>query len=762
MSNRVLWYTHPASEFINGLPIGTGRLAAMVLGSPATERLALNHEWLWRGVNRQRDNEPLAKLFPEVCAQLLAGNLAEGTLLGQAFAGAGGGMSGKPNRVDPYQPAGDLYFQLEHGAVKNYRRELDLHRGVVTVNYTADGVRYQREYFGHLTHDLLLVRLIATRPFSGEFWLARIDDPDCTLTHTTTPKAMLMDGQFTGGLGFRVAARLVSTDGKVTVTPTRMTVSNANELILALDMGTTANDEDPVAEAGRHQLPTADWDALLVTQKMRYTELYDNFSLNLVATPAIDIPTDSRLEATRRGSDDPTLPILYLNYARYLMLVSTATAQLPPNLQGKWNENLKPAWESDYHHDINLQMNYWPVEASDLGFATRPLFSYLERFIPHARKAAQDLYGCRGIYMPLQTDPWGRSTPESYGWAAWTGAAAWLSQHFWLHYQYTLDIDFLREHAYPYLKAAAEFYEDYLIEDNAGVLQIVPSQSPENRIAGAGDLPVTLCVSSTCDVTLVRQLLRTAGRAAEILGTDADKRDHWQTMLAKLPPLQVGKRGQLQEWDKDYEEAEPGHRHYSHLIGVFPGEEITAETTPELWDAALVSLENRLKNDGGSTGWSRAWTACLFARMGKPQRTWGHLIHLICDFATETLLDLHPPRIFQIDGNFGGAAAVLEMLLQSDREELHLLPALPACWPAGKVKGIHAQGGYTLEIEWAHGKMKRAVVISRTTRVCKVVANAEHWIVVDEQGNRVPMEQDNRCLSFDIKAGVPLFITEGM
>ncbi len=761
MSNRVLWYNHPASEFCNGLPIGTGRLVAMVLGSPATERVALNHEWLWRGVNRERDNVSLAHLLPAIREKLLAGELAEGTRLGLAL-GGDGGVSGKPPRVDPYQPAGDLFFQLEHGTATKYRRELDLHRGTITITYNADGVRYQREYLGHLTNDIILMRLSADKSFSGEFWLTRTDDADCTLTHTTTTDAMIMDGQFAGGLAFRVAARLLSTDGKASASATRMNIYGANEIIIAIDMGTSANGEDPATEAARHPLPTSDWNCLLLTQKMRYTELYDNFSLNLASTPTIDIPTDLRIEAARRGSDDPTLPILYLNYARYLMLASTATAQLPPNLQGKWNENVHPEWESDYHHDINLQMAYWPVEASQMGFATRPLFDYLERFIPHARKAAQDLYGCRGILMQLTADPWGRSTPEACGWATWIGAAPWLSQHFWWHYLYTLDIDFLRDRAYPYLKEVAEFYEDYLIEDKSGKLQIVPSQSPENHIKDSGDIQVTLCVSATSDITLAHQVLRNASRAALILGVDEDKCDKWQKMLAKLPPLQVGKRGQLQEWNEDYDEAEPGHRHYSHLIGLFPGEEITPDTTPELWTAALTSLEYRLKNDGGHTGWSRAWTACLFARLGMPQRAWGHLIHLICDFSTESLLDLHPPHIFQIDGNFGGAAAVLEMLLQSDREELHLLPALPACWPKGKVKGICAQGGYTLNIEWSHGILERAMVKSRTTRVCRVVSNSEPWFVTDENGHRITVEHDARCFSFTIMANEPVYITVGM
>jgi alpha-L-fucosidase 2 len=742
MTNQRLWYASPAAEYMAGLPIGTGRLAAMVLGTIDPERVALNHEWLWRGVNRSRDTQPAAHALPEVRRLLLAGQYAEGArLANQAFGGMGG-VSGQPNRVDPYQPAGDLHFRLAHGAAVNYRRELDIERAIAVVEYDADGAHFRREYLAHLSRDLILVRITADRPFDGAFWLSRIDDPGCLLRFETTSAALVMDGQFQDGIGFRVQARLAARGGSLEVDGQRIQARGAREVLIAVDVGTSAKCEAPAAECARHILPHADWARLRDEHTARCRELLGGLALDLDA-PDSDEPTDARLRLARAGQPDPGLPALYFAYGRYLMLASAATADLPPNLQGKWNEDLRPPWEADYHHDVNLQMAYWPAEAGNLTFATEALFRHIERFVPHARKAARDLYGCDGVWYPIQTDAWGRSTPESCGWAVWIGAAAWLAQH----------LPFLRERAYPFLKEVAAFYETYLVEDSRGGLQVVPSQSPENRFAGGGDLPVSLGVSASMDLELIQESLGHAIRAAELLGVDADKRAAWRSILDRLPPLQVGRHGQLQEWNTDFEEVEPGHRHFSHLYGLYPGDLFDPQATPELWKAARASLERRLAHQGGHTGWSRSWVACFYARLGEPQAAWEHLNHLILDFATDSLLDLHPPRIFQIDGNFGGTAAVLEMLLHSYGEELHFLPALPAAWPAGRVTGLRGRGGYTVNLAWRDGQLTRAEVTCRVDRVCAVQAGAGQYTVTGPAGESVPARQDGRRQCFDVKAG---------
>ncbi len=466
-----------------------------------------------------------------------------------------------------------------------------------------------------------------------------------------------------------------------------------------------------------------------------------------------DLPTDERLRAMREGAADPGLPLLYFNYGRYLLVASSVRGELPANLQGKWNEDLDPAWQSDYHHDINLQMNYWPAEPGNLVYTTEALFKHIERFVPHGRKVARDLYGCRGVCFPIATDCWGRATPEAWGWAAWIGAAPWLAQHLWWHYEYGLDKEFLRMRAYPFFKEVAAFYESYLIKDDAGVLQVVPSQSPENRFKGAENAPVSLCVSSTMDVQLARDALSYAIRSAQVLGVDLEKQALWQEMMAKLPPLKIGGKGQLQEWAEDFEEVEPSHRHQSHLIGLHPGDAITPEGTPALWAAARRSLELRLQAGGGHTGWSRSWVSCLFARLGDADRAWHHLCHLITDFATDSLLDLHPPRIFQIDGNFGGTAAVIEMLLQSYHGELHFLPALPVAWPEGKVTGLRARGGLTVGIEWREGRMTAASIEAGVAETCTIIHAPVHCRIVDSAEREIAFRREGHRIVFGMNKG---------
>ena len=750
--NEQLWYRRPAADWLEGLPVGTGRLAGMVMGGVKRERIALNHEWLWRGINRKRDVWDSADKLPAVRALLREERWEEATQLANDAFGGVGGMSGIPARVDPYQPAGDLYLEVNHGYAHQYRRELDLTTGQVSVTFYADGKLFRRETIAHLTEDRLLTRVTAEgKPFSGAIWLDRVFDPACPLKFTTTADGLVMEGRFQGGIAFRVQAAVQVTGGTVTVRNHRLEIVEATAVLVSVNIGTSAKGGQPAAECGPLAVPADDWDALVAAHRAEYNRHYGGMALEL-SLDSPDFSTDERMDAVRRGGADPGLALLYFNYGRYLICSSCACGELPPSLQGKWNEDLNPAWESDYHNDVNLQMCCWPMEAGHLHAYTEALFRHEEKFVPHGKQAARRIYGCRGIYFPIQTDAWGRCTPESYGWAVWIGAAPWLAQHFWWHYDYSQDADFLATRAYPFIKVVADFYEDYLVDGEDGKLVIAPSQSPENRFVGAAEkFPVSIGINSAMDIQLAREVLTHAVQASALLDIDAAKRRTWQRMLERLPELQIGSQGQLLEWNKEFAEVEPGHRHFSHLYGLFPGDQITPET-PALWQAARVALERRLANFGGHTGWSRAWTACFFARLGEGDDALHHLTELITDFATDTLLDLHPPRIFQIDGNLGGTAAVLEMLLQSYQQQLAFLPALPAAWPDGHAHGLRARGGYTVDLAWQGGKLTTARLQACVDRTC-AIRSADPLQVTDAGGNPVPTTRDANTLTFPMRKG---------
>ena len=720
-----LWYRNFTENFIEGLPMGNGRLALMAVGSPDKLRLAVNHEWMWRGENRFRDFDDVSEYLPRVREALIRGDFAEGTRLANEYFGGLGGCSGTKNRVDPFEPVGDIFVSADTGEVSGYTRSLDLDTGLCTVEFDCRFGRMTERAFVSAADGCAVISIRTEKPADLKIAITRIPDERCSLSYDEAENGVRMNGSFTDGISF-AAETAVFSDGTRTVSGDTVTISAAYETLVFLQAGTDAKGSSPCEEL---VFPDEkDFDLLFRRHAQAFAALRGDAALD-VSLPESDLPTDERIQMFREGND-PSLPLLYFEYGRYLM-VSGSSGELPLNLQGKWNEDLAPAWEADYHLDINLQMCYWFVETLGLDHAANTLFNLIERYVPFSREMAKKLYGCRGLLMCIQTDVWGRVTPEAFGWAVWIGAAPWLGQHLFRHWRYTRDRDFLRDRCYPYLKETAAFYEDYLVR-HGEQLWIMPSQSPENRFAGTGDFPVSIGINSAMDIELANDTLNAAIECAQELGVDGDLVNVWRELLRRLVKLSIDSTGRLNEWDCEREEVEPGHRHVSHLYGLYPSEQFVPGSV--LWNAAEKSLDTRMSCGGGHTGWSRSWTACLMARLGRSEDAWEHLIHLIGDFATISLLDLHPPRIFQIDGNMGGTACICEMLLQSRKDELRLLPALPKAWPKGSVRNFRAQDGLTVSFDWDNGQLTGCTLTADHPVRIDVLVNGERIPAAVEPG----------------------------
>lgn len=728
---KQLWFDKWTEEYMEGLPVGNGRLAAMMLGRPEKLRIALNHEWMWRGENRFREVQDASGYLSEVREALLAEDYLKGTELANRYFAGNGGISGILHRVDPYEPVGDIWIELDAGEAGGYKRQLDLETGLAETMFEAPCGKVSQRLFVSSTDGCVVSEVTAENPCDMTVVLSRIEDARCSLTFEAADTGLCMNGAFLDGISFKADLRM-ETDGAWILQQNKITVTGATRVLLLLQIGTDAKGDAPEAEM---TFPQEKDFAVLFARHAEGFRAFKGDALLDVEVEDCDLPTDQRIALFRQGGD-PAMPLLYFEYGRYLM-ASGSSAELPLNLQGKWNEELQPPWEADYHLDINLQMCYWFVETLGMQHAANTLFNLIERYAPYGKVVAERLFGCKGMTMCIQTDVWGRVTPEACGWAVWHGAAPWLGAHMFMHWRFTKDMQFLKERCYPFLKEAAAFYEDYLFEKD-GQLWIAPSQSPENRFEGTGDWPVSIGVNSAMDVELITELLQSAIEAAQILDVDADRAAVWQDMLARLPKLSTDSQGRLNEWDKDRVEVEPGHRHLSHLYGLHPSQ--LFEPGSWEWQAAEKSLDFRLSHGGGHTGWSRSWVACMMARLGRGEEAWQHFMALIGDFATVSLLDLHPPRIFQIDGNMGGTACVCEMLMQSRRSVLYLLPALPKAWKAGSVKNFRAQDGVTVSFAWKDGVLTGFELISKEDQELKVVSGDREWMLELKAGVKTDLE----------------------
>jgi len=718
--NSLMWYTNPADKWEDSLPIGNGKLAAMISGNVQKDRIALNHEWLWRGKHRDRTISSRHEHLQEVRDLffkgdvLAAGNLANEKLGGSEY------ISDTLARIGSYQPAGDLHIELDHQE-EDYRRQLDLDQALATVSYSSNNTCFTRKYFVHSQFPVIAIRLCSNRnnAFRARFSLNRAEDPECVTAHFFQDEVFGFRGRFEEGIQFAVAAKILS-NGRISLRSDGCVTTEGSEILILLSITVHADDADPLPACLQHlsSAPT-DWQTLLDSHVREHQKLYRRVKLE-IGEDMPDLDTAMRLRYLWEGRTDEAMYALCANFGRYLLISSSRKCDLPANLRGKWNDNLQPPWFSDYHFDVNLEMNYWPTETSALKECAQPLFDYIHRMLPHAREMATAIYGCKGVLLPIASDAWDRATPESRGWDVWTGGAAWIAQHFWWQYEYSLSEEFLREQAYPFMKEVAAFYQDYLVpHPEKDWLVAVPSQSPENTFLG-GTWPVSLCVSSTMDVELIHEVLTHAIEASEILDVDAEDREIWRNMLSKLPPFQIGRHGQLQEWLEDYEDEDPGHRHLSHLYAMYPGDQITVENEPELSQAVRKSIERRLIYGSGTSGFTLGWVACLYARLHDGDLARQHVRVLVGDYSSPNLFSLYLGRIFSIDANFAITACVFEMLLQSHRGIVRILPALPRKWSRGSVSGLKARSNFTVDIDWAENKPTRILVTSGSGRACRL------------------------------------------